>query len=584
MSGEWRVASTNKDGVVMRMKVALLGGMLVTGNAIGAQRTPMPFAFTIKNIMRGPEVYGREPQRVRWSADGRWIYFLWNEPGTDWREPLAPYRVRATAGSKPERVTDAQMDSVAPALESGRLSADRRLRVASAQGDLYVVDLARGTTRRLTETLAEETSPTFSADGREVFFIRENNVYAVGLDGGLVRQITDIRTGPAPADRAKAEGQRATLEAQQRELFEVVRDRLRRDSITKAEQKAREARHVKTLYLMKDERVASLAVAPNGRALLITTAIPNDRALATKIPNYVTETGYTEEINSRPKVGDFQSAGRIAFMALPSGEVRFLKVAADTTQTPSSASVLGWSDDGTRALLFSVSSDFKDRWIHTVTVDGKLALVDVLHDSAWVNGPCFGCGGWYDGGHRLWFVSEADGFAHLYTMAADGSDRRQLTQGKWEVSGVSLSRDGSSFFLTTSEGSTFEQHFYRMPVSGGPRERLTSSVGSHAVVLSPDETLLADVYSAANRPPELFVQTNRKGAAAAQLTVSPTADWLAFRWLAPEIVTIPASDGVAVPARIYRPKDVGAEANGAAVIFVHGAGYLHNVHKYWSSY
>ena len=110
---------------------------------------------------------------------------------------------------------------------------------------------------------------------------------------------------------------------------------------------------------MKDERVASLAVAPNGRALLITTAIPNDRALATKIPNYVTETGYTEEINSRPKVGDFQSAGRIAFMALPSGEVRFLKVAADTTQTPSSASVLGWSDDGTRALLFSVSSDFK---------------------------------------------------------------------------------------------------------------------------------------------------------------------------------------------------------------------------------
>ena len=39
-----------------------------------------------------------------------------------------------------------------------------------------------------------------------------------------------------------------------------------------------------------------------------------------------------------------------------------------------------------------------------------------------------------------------------------------------------------------------------------------------------------------------------------------------------------------VPARIYRPADMGAEANGAAVIFVHGAGYLHNVHNYWSSY
>jgi dipeptidyl aminopeptidase/acylaminoacyl peptidase len=49
-------------------------------------------------------------------------------------------------------------------------------------------------------------------------------------------------------------------------------------------------------------------------------------------------------------------------------------------------------------------------------------------------------------------------------------------------------------------------------------------------------------------------------------------------------VMIPASDGVKVPARIYRPKDMNARAKGAAVIFVHGAGYLHNVHNYWSSY
>jgi dipeptidyl aminopeptidase/acylaminoacyl peptidase len=39
-----------------------------------------------------------------------------------------------------------------------------------------------------------------------------------------------------------------------------------------------------------------------------------------------------------------------------------------------------------------------------------------------------------------------------------------------------------------------------------------------------------------------------------------------------------------VPARIYRPSDMGAKPNGAAVIFVHGAGYLHNVHNYWSDY
>src|SRR6185436_17339628 len=63
-----------------------------------------------------------------------------------------------------------------------------------------------------------------------------------------------------------------------------------------------------------------------------------------------------------------------------------------------------------------------------------------------------------------------------------------------------------------------------------------------------------------------------------------TADWQSFNWIVPEIVWVTASDGVKVPARIYKPKDLGAQPNGAAVIFVHGAGYLHNVHNFWSTY
>jgi dipeptidyl aminopeptidase/acylaminoacyl peptidase len=123
-----------------------------------------------------------------------------------------------------------------------------------------------------------------------------------------------------------------------------------------------------------------------------------------------------------------------------------------------------------------------------------------------------------------------------------------------------------------------------MPVTGGARTRLTMKKGGHNVTLSPDQTMMADLYSTSNRPPELYRLPNNPGATATPPTTSPTAEWLAVDWLKPQIVTIPASDGVPVPARIYRPKDMGAAPNGAAVIFVHGAGYLHNVHNYWSSY
>ena len=560
--------------------------LLSVGAAAGAQQ-PARFDFSIPNIMRGPEVYGREPQQVRWTADGRWIYFMWNAPGTDWREPLRPHRVRAEPGSRPERVSDAHMDSIGPLVQAGRLSPDKRLRAVSYQGDVYVVDLSRGTARRLTDTPASEVDPSFSADGESVFFVRDNNVFSVELAGGLTRQLTDVRSGPAPRDSAKAQGQRATLEAQQRELFESVRDRVRADSIAAAERKAREGRRVKTLYLLPNERVTTLSVAPSGRALLIVTTVPNERTLNTRVPNYVTTSGYTENIDSRAKVGDSQASGRVAYVSLPSGDVRFLAIAppGDTTRRAQSASVLGWNDAGTQALVFATSDDFKTRWIHTIGADsGTIRTVDVLRDSAWVAGPCFNCGGWYDGGRRLWFVSEADGWAHIYTMAADGSDRRQLTKGQWEVNAAALSRDQRTFYLATSEQSPFELHFYRMAVGGGARERITTRPGGHTVTLSPDEQWLADVHSTANRPPELFLMRNRSGADMAQLTTSPTADWLAFSWIVPEIVMIPASDGVKVPARIYRPRDMAATPNGAGVIFVHGAGYLHNVHNYWSSY
>jgi dipeptidyl aminopeptidase/acylaminoacyl peptidase len=558
---------------------------LVAPTALRAQAPP--FDFSIPSIMRGPEVYGREPQQVRWTPDGRWIYFMWNAPGTDWREPLRAYRVRAEAGARPERVSDAHMDTVGPLIQPGRLSPDKRLRAVSFQGDMYVVDLARGTSRRLTDTPVGEADPAFSADGGSVFFVRDNNVFSVDLASGLTRQLTDVRAGPAPRDSAKAQGQRAALEAQQRELFEAVRDRVRADSIAAAERKAREGRRVKPLYLLTNERVTSLSVAPSGKALLIVTTVPNERTLSTRVPNYVTTSGYTENIDARAKVGDSQASGRVAFVSLPAGDAKFLAIAppGDTARRAQSASVLGWNAAGTHALVFATSDDFKTRWIHTIAADaGTIKTVDVLRDSAWVAGPCFNCGGWYDGGRRLWFVSEADGWAHLYTMAADGSDRRQLTKGQWEVNAVALSRDERTFYLATSEQSPFELHFYRMTVAGGPRERITSRVGGHSVTLSPDEQWLANVHSTANRPPELFVMRNRAGADMAQLTTSPTAAWLAFKWIVPDIVRIPASDGAHVPARIYRPQDMGASPNGAGVIFVHGAGYLHNVHNYWSSY
>jgi dipeptidyl aminopeptidase/acylaminoacyl peptidase len=103
-------------------------------------------------------------------------------------------------------------------------------------------------------------------------------------------------------------------------------------------------------------------------------------------------------------------------------------------------------------------------------------------------------------------------------------------------------------------------------------------------VISPvDPNVLATVYSTANTPPELFITRVGEGRMA-QLTTSPTTEFQSYAWQEPPIVQLDGEDGVKVPARLYDPTRFGVTPNGGAVIFVHGAGYLHNVHNWWSSY
>jgi dipeptidyl aminopeptidase/acylaminoacyl peptidase len=558
-----------------------------------ARQQPASFELTVANIMRGPEHVGEPPAAIRWTDDSRWVYFRWKEGGRTWSEPAGLYRVAATGGA-PVRLSDAAADSVGPLLAPGELSPDERSRIVAYQGDLYLIERRDLKVRRLTETREAESSPVFGADGRTVYFLRDNNLFALSLSDGSLRQLTDLRHGNPPREKT-AEGQRKNLEEQQLELFEHVRLRSERRGEREAQRKAREAAALQPIYLQQDERVMGLAVDRGGRFAVLRTGKPARDSRQTMVPDWVTESGYTEPLNVRSKVGDAQLEGRMALVTLATGAVTWLDlvpqaVRSDTTRRYAgllaSTNFRGWNRDGSKGLITALSYDFKDRWLYVLdAATGALTRVAHDRDDAWIAGPCLdACAGWLPDGKGIYFTSERDGYNHLYTVGADGSGLRQLTSGEWEIDGVELAPARDRFYLTTNEGSPFEQHFYQMGLDGSRRTRITSREGGHNVTISPDGKRIANVYSYANRPPELFLMENKPGAQMRQVTTSTTEEWRGFGWIAPEIVQFTARDGVKVPARIYRPSDLGAQPNGAAVVFVHGAGYLHNVHNWWSTY
>ena len=178
---------------------------------------------------------------------------------------------------------------------------------------------------------------------------------------------------------------------------------------------------------------------------------------------------------------------------------------------------------------------------------------------------------------------------HLYTvdLSAEGAKPVQLTSGAWEIAEARLSADGAKFYINSTEAHPGERHVYVMSVDGGARTRLTTAVGAHDFTLSPDETAAADVYSYSTKPPDLFVIAQlAPGAAGRQVTTTPTEEWRSFKWIDPKLITYKTRDGKDVYARLYTPEMIGAKRDPLkpAVVFVHGAGYLQNAHKYWSSY
>jgi len=113
-------------------------------------------------------------------------------------------------------------------------------------------------------------------------------------------------------------------------------------------------------------------------------------------------------------------------------------------------------------------------------------------------------------------------------------------------------------------------------------KKITNDNGGHKVLVSPDERMLAIRFSTSTQPWELYMMPNEAGAKMTRLTSSTTKEFLSYGWRTPEIIHLDARDGAQVPARLYTPKK--KKNNGAAIIFVHGAGYLQNVHEWWSSY
>ena len=573
--------------------------------SINLQSQPVPneSVLTIEQIMRGEKFVGYLPENLEWSADGNHIYFTWN-PEQDTLRQL--YRASTSDGT----VEPVSLKEQARLPKSGHQSDDGSKRVYSDQGELFLHDIQSGQNQRLTATVAPESNPQFVNGGSQVLYQSGNNLFVLDLENSSVQQLSNFQKGQERREPSPAEYQ-DWLEDQQEELIGILRERSATERLRKERQEYFELDQPRAVHIGK-QGVGKLAASPDLRFVsceLSKTA----EDVNTQVPSFVTDDGYIDPLRARSKVGSPQTTFKMGIFDRQRDTFYYLDLSElpgiydkpaflfqyhlddddfeDRYNEPKETIIHGpyWNSSN-QAMVVVRSMDNKDRWIAQLDPEsGKLTSIDWQHDEAWIGGPGVvvwnfsgGSVGWLPDNEHFYFQSEATGFSHLYLYNTNTQQTQALTNGPWEVLNVHASKDGQSFLLTANKESPHEQHLYRLEWTSGKMERITNRPGAYRSVISPNEDYAAARYSYSNQPWELVLIPLNGRAKMRQLTESTTEAFQSYEWREPEIVNFSAEDGAMVPARLYQPSP--DTRNGAAVIFVHGAGYLQNVHRWWSNY
>jgi len=570
------------------------------------EKSNSKFELTIKNIMRNPKWMGTSPSDIRWSEDGSKIYFMWNPDNND-GDSL--YSVSVNGGA-PQKVPFNERFNLPS--QYGDYNKDKTEKVYSKNGDIFLYNIKTGKARQITNTVDSESDPEFTFDEKGITYTKGNNLYEWNPSSGLTTQLTDFKKGDKKEEHGPSGDEEKYVEGQEMQLIKVLRDRKERSEKRKEAREEMKPERPLEIYI-QNQFVYNTELSPDRGYITFILGKRPSGVKNTIVPNYVTESGFTQDIPGRPDVGAKQTTYELGIYDIANDTVYYVSIKnipgiydkpaylkdyakdkndyKDKYEKPRDVSFQGfaWSDDGKHAVIDIRAQDFKDRWIMLIDVsNGSLKIIDHQHDDAWIAGPGIGWFGgpltlgWMPDNKNIYFQSEASGYSHLYTENVFTGKKKQLTKGNFEVFTPEISKDKKYWYFTSSQVGPEVRHFYKMPLDGGTPEQITTMEGNNNITLSPDEKHLAIRYSFANKPWELYLMNNEAGAKETQITHSQSDEFKSYQWRVPDFITFTARDGAKVHARVYHPKN--PQQNGPAVIFVHGAGYLQNAHKWWSDY
>ena len=386
----------------------------------------------------------------------------------------------------------------------------------------------------------------FSPDGRRVGFVRENNLYVEDLASGAVTPLT-------------TDGSRTMING----TFDWVYEEELMNNYADGWRWSPDGQSVAYWQLNADS-VRNFDLINNTDSLY-------SRVIAVQYP----------------KVGEANSAARIGIVPAGGGPTRWLEIEGDPREHYIPR--MDWASGSNEVLLQRLNrrqntnevilGDARTGKVRTVLTESDSTWVDVVNDVVWL-----------DGGKKFTWVSERDGWNHVYAVSRDGKSVKLVTRGSFDVLEVEgIDGKGGWLYYVASPDNPTQRYLFRTRLDGkGKPERLSprNEPGTHTYDRAPSFRYAIETYSTLESPPVIrlvrlpgnevirtLADNSRLRGRLAGLKRA-TAEWL----------SVPAEDSAKMPGLLLKPADFDSTRQYPLLFFVYGGPGNAEVEDSWGGY
>ena len=205
------------------------------------------------------------------------------------------------------------------------------------------------------------------------------------------------------------------------------------------------------------------------------------------------------------------------------------------------------------------------------------------------------------GATQFFWISDRDGWQHVYRYDYSGRLVNQVTRGAWSVTRIEgIDPRTKTIYYSSTQVSPLQRQLYSVKFDGTASTRITQTQGTHGINMSPDARYFIDTWSSTRQPRQVEMWTTSAPALRATrgqpaLPAGPrmlrkiednaaVTQWLATHAYAPtELMSFTTSDGQRLDFSLIRPPDFDSTRRYPVVFTIYGGPGSQAVYDRWGA-